>query len=102
MIFHVYHFHNELTCPINDTDLFLSSFGSVVDSLEANNVTVIGAWIDGPGHKSFYIIDAESADDIHNGLHPIRDRHPIIARGTAVITPVADLQERSREVAEGQ
>ena len=96
MIFHVYHFHNELTCPINDTDLFLSSFGSVVDSLEANNVTVIGAWIDVPGHKSFYIIDAESADDIHNGLHPI------IARGTAVITPVADLQERSREVAEGQ
>tara|TARA_B100001175_G_scaffold7774_1_gene6174 strand:- start:271 stop:561 length:291 start_codon:yes stop_codon:yes gene_type:complete len=96
MIFHVYHFHNELTCPINDTDLFLSSFGSVVDSLEANNVTVIGAWIDGPGHKSFYIIDAESADDIHNGLHPI------IARGTAVITPVSDLQERSREVAEGQ
>ena len=43
MIFHVYHFHNELTCPINDTDLFLSSFGSVVDSLEANNVNVIGA-----------------------------------------------------------
>ena len=40
MIFHVYHFHNELTCPINDTDLFLSSFGSVVDSLEANNVEV--------------------------------------------------------------
>ena len=95
MIFHVYHSHNELTCPINDTDLFLSSFGSVVDSLEANNVEVIGAWIDGPGHKSFYI-DADSADDIHNGLHPI------IARGTAVITPVADLQERSREVAEGQ
>ena len=56
MIFHVYHSHNELTCPINDTDLFLSSFGSVVDSLEANNVEVIGAWIDGPGHKSFYII----------------------------------------------
>ena len=47
MIFHVYHSHNELTCPINDTDLFLSSFGSVVD-FEANNVEVIGAWIDGP------------------------------------------------------
>ena len=55
MIFHVYHFHNELTCPINDTDLFLSSFGSVVDSLEANNVTVIGAWIDGPGHNHFIL-----------------------------------------------
>ena len=96
MIFHVYHFHNELTCPINDTDLFLSSFGSVVDSLEANNVDGIGAGIDGPGHKSCYIIDADSADDIHNGLHPI------IARGTAVITPVADLQARSREVAEGR
>ena len=61
-----------------------------------SNVEVIGAWIDGPGHKSFYIIDADSADDIHNG------RHPLIARGTAVITPVADLQERSRDVAEGQ
>ena len=96
MLFHITHSHNELTCPIEDTSLFLNSFGAVVDSLEANNVTVIGAWIDGPGHKSFYIIDAESADDIHNGLHPI------IARGTAVITPVADLPTRAKEVAEGQ
>lgn len=96
MLFHITHSHNELTCPVNDTSLFLNSFGAVVDSLEANNVTVIGAWIDGPGHQSFYVIDADSPDDIHNGLHPI------IARGTAVIKPVADLQERSKEVAENQ
>ena len=56
MIFHVYHFHNELTCPINDTDLFLSSFGSVVDSLEANNVEVIGAWMMGLGTSRFILL----------------------------------------------
>ena len=96
MIFNITHSHDETTCPIKDTPLFLSSFGSVVYYLKENGVTVIGAWIDGPGHQSFYVIDADSADDIHNGLHPI------IARGTATIQPVADLQQRSQEVALNQ
>ena len=34
MLFHVTHTHNELTCPIHDSELLLNSFGKVLESLE--------------------------------------------------------------------
>ncbi|HJM27520.1 MAG: hypothetical protein QF596_03525 [Acidimicrobiales bacterium] len=95
MIFHVTHTHNELTCPIHDPETLLNSFGKALESLENESVNIIGAWVDGPGHQLFFVIETDSADAIHNGLKPIIDR------GTARIQPVTDMQARIQDIAAG-
>ena len=96
MLFHVTHTHNELTCPIHDPETLLNSFGKVLESLESEGVDVVGAWVDGPGHQLFFVIETDSSDAIHNGLNPIIDR------GTARIQPVSDVQARMQDIAAAQ
>ena len=55
-------------------------------ALNEYGVTVIGAWVDPPGHDFFFVVETDSYDDLVEGLRPI------LASGSARIQPVGDLQ----------
>ena len=84
MLFHITHHHTEATCPAHNDEVAGKTFGIVLDSLKENVNEVIGAWVDGPGHDFFVVVDAESTSQIFAGLFPI------IPYGTAKIQPVDD------------
>ena len=84
MLFHVTHHHTEATCPAHDDEVAGKTFGIVLDSLKENENEVIGAWVDGPGHDFFIVVDADNTSQIFAGLFPI------IPHGTAKIQPVDD------------
>ena len=86
MIFHIRHHHDETTCPANSPEAVGATFGSVLPSLEEYGVTVIGAWVDPPGHDFFFVVETDSYDDLVEGLRPI------LSTGTATIQRVGDLQ----------
>jgi len=86
MIFHIHHHHDENTCPANSPEAVGATFGSVLPSLSEYGVTVIGAWVDPPGHDFFFVVETDSYDDLVEGLRPI------LAAGTARIQPVGDVQ----------
>ena len=86
MIFHIRHHHDETTCPANSPEAVGATFGSVLPSLEEYGVTVIGAWVDPPGHDFFFVVETDSYDDLVEGLRPI------LSTVTATIQPVGDLQ----------
>lgn len=86
MIFHIHHHHDENTCPANSPEAVGATFGSVLPALNDHGVTVIGAWVDPPGHDFFFVVETDSYDDLVEGLRPI------LSAGTARIQPVGDLQ----------
>ncbi|MDA0300106.1 MAG: hypothetical protein O3B40_06700 [Actinobacteria bacterium] len=55
-------------------------------ALNEFGVTVIGAWVDPPGHDFFFVVETDSYDDLVEGLRPI------LSSGSARIQPVGDLQ----------
>jgi len=87
MIFHITHHHDATTCPAHDEEAGNATFGAVLGALEANVDRIIGAWIDPPGHHSFFVVEADEASKIFAGLWPI------IPAGTAHVRPVVDLAE---------
>tara|TARA_B100000686_G_C16673197_1_gene907647 strand:+ start:766 stop:1050 length:285 start_codon:yes stop_codon:yes gene_type:complete len=84
MLFHITHSHEEQTCPINNQDVLRDSFGKVMSSLTDNGVEVIGWWVDPPAHQMFFVVEADSAEVVYDGLQPIIDR------GTCITQPVLD------------
>ena len=47
-------------------------------------VVVVGAWVDPPGHDFFFVVDADDAAQVFQGMFPIIDA------GTAQVRPVGD------------
>ena len=85
MIFHIHHHHDENTCPANSPEAVGATFGSVLPALSEYGVTVIGAWVDPPGHDFFFVLETDDYDALEEGLRPI------ITSGTATIQPVGDM-----------
>ena len=56
MLFHVHHHHDEKTCPAHNAEAVSASFGAVLPALAENGVTVVGAWVDPPGHDFFFVL----------------------------------------------
>ena len=85
MLFHIHHHHDENTCPAHDPEAVGASFGALLPALDANGVTVVGAWVDPPGHDFFLVVETDDYDALVEGLRPI------IPSGTATIQPVGDM-----------
>jgi hypothetical protein len=85
MLFHVTHTHTESAYDFHDEEVIRQVFGKVIPTLVESGVEVIGAWADGPAHQVFFVIEADSANAINDGLQPI------INQGTAWVQPVADI-----------
>ena len=85
MLFHIHHHHDEKTCPAHDPAAVGASFGAVLPALAEHGVTVVGAWVDPPGHDFFFVVETDSYDALVEGLRPI------IPSGSATIQPVGDM-----------
>ena len=57
----------------------------MLPALAENGVTVVGAWVDPPGHDFFFVVETDDYDAMVEGLRPI------IPSGTATIQPVGDM-----------
>ena len=89
MIFHIHHHHDENTCPANSPEAVGATFGSVLPALNDHGVTVIGAWVDPPGHDFFFVVETDSYDDLVEevtSLYPVEnEKDRTLSRGTALV-----------------
>jgi hypothetical protein len=85
MLFHVKHTHTWETCPYNDPDRAKGTFGKAFELFKDSDMTVVGAWADGPAHTIFFVVDADSPAQIEQALAPVIDL------GWAETRPVSDL-----------
>ncbi|MGK0225466.1 MAG: DUF3303 domain-containing protein [Acidimicrobiales bacterium] len=92
MLLHITHHHDEKTCPAGDKEKVAATFGALLPSLEAAGVTVVGAWVDPPGHDFFLIVETDSYEALLEGFEPI------VPIGTATIQPVVDMKEKMAQV----
>ena len=65
-------------------DVSAVTFGAVMDTLTEHVNEVVGAWVDPPGHDFFFVVDADDATQVFQGMFPIIDA------GTAQVRPVGD------------
>ena len=84
MLSHITHQHDEHTCPAKDDAKMANTFAAVLTTLTEHVNEVIGTWVDPPGHAFFFVVDADDATQIFQGLFPIIDA------GTAQVRPVGD------------
>ena len=84
VLFHVTHTHSWDACPYHDAEKAAATFGKALKGVSETGATLVGAWVDGPAHTTFLVIDADSADQIEMALAPIIDV------GHAVTQPVVD------------
>ncbi len=84
MLFHITHHPDEHTCPAKDDATMAVTFGAVMDTLTEHVNEVVGAWVDPPGHDFFFVVDADDAAQVFQGMFPIIDA------GTAQVRPVGD------------
>ncbi len=86
MLFHVTHTHDGPTCPVHDDEAMAATFGRVLGTLTENVDEVVGAWVDGPGHTFYFVVDASDTRQLTAGMFPIIDA------GSSEIRPVGDLE----------
>lgn len=94
MLFHIKHTHNWETCPYHDPERAKATFGKAMAGIMESDVELVGAYVDGPAHTTFLILDADSASQIEEALAPVIDL------GWAETRPVvnfADIMSRVTE-----
>jgi hypothetical protein len=84
MLFHITHVHTPETCPAKDPEKVRNTFGKMLGSAEEIGIKVVGAWIDGPAHTSFILVEADSAEKLFDFFEPTSN----MAR--AEVKPVQD------------
>lgn len=91
MLFHITHTHTWDACPYHDPERGMATFGKAFGGMSEAGVTLHGAWVDAPAHKVFFIMEADSAQQIEAALAPV------VNVGSAETRPVvsfADILER--------
>ena len=94
-MFHVKHTHTWDACPYHDPERAKATFGAAMAGIMDSDVGLVGAYVDGPAHTTFLILDAQSADQIEQALAPVIDV------GWAETRPVVDFAEIMSRVTEG-
>ncbi len=84
MLFHITHVHTPETCPAKDPEKVRETIGKMLSGAEQLGVKVVGAWVDGPAHTVFIVVEAESAEQLFDFFVPTAN----IAR--AEVKPVQD------------
>lgn len=84
MLFHIKHVHTEMTCPYEKPEVVAETFARVLPGFAEAGAKVIGSYTDPPAHTMYFVVDADSWDQIRAGLEPI------IPIGTADIRPVTE------------
>ena len=84
MLFHITHVHTPEACPANNPEKVRETFGKMVGSAEQLGVKLVGAWVDGPAHTVYFVVEADSPDQIFDFFVPTAN----MAR--AEVKPVQD------------
>ena len=84
MLLHVTHRHNYETCPLSDEDptTTVQLLAEIMSG--ADDVKVIGTWLNGPAYEGYLVLEAENFASVHRLLAPIA------ARGEVITVPVTD------------
>jgi len=88
-LFHIRHEHNEHLCPALDPKLMNSTFKMVLSEEHGKkcNLELLSAYIDGPGHTIFLIVDADNIANLIKFLLPLNKI------GKAEVRPVIDARD---------
>ena len=86
MLFHITAKHDHTNCPRKDPDR--SAVRKLVQA--SGQVKTIGAWIDGPSHTLFAIVESDSSLAIREACDGLMDIGPVEVR------PVTDMVARQR------
>lgn len=84
MLFHITHIHTPETCPGKDPEKVRDTFGKMLSNAEQLGLKLVGAWVDGPAHTAYILVEADSAEKIFDFFEPTAN----IAR--AEVRPVQD------------
>jgi hypothetical protein len=87
MLVHVTHTHTWESCPYHHPEKAKATFGATLAGIAETGAELVGAWVDAPAHKVFFVIDAETVDQVEEALAPIIDI------GCAETRPVSDAAE---------
>ena len=85
MLFHITHVHTPETCPGKDPEKVRETFGKMLGSAEQLGIKLIGAWVDGPAHTAFILVEADSPEQLFDFFVPTAN----MAR--AEVRPVQDI-----------
>ena len=85
MLFHVTHTHSYQTCHGHDEPK-KAKMSQALNSADEIGIKIIGVYIDPPGHKFYFVMEAETMEQI------VRLFDPILELGDADIHPVMDFQ----------
>ena len=84
MLFHITHVHTPETCPYHDKEKARDTFGKMMANIEELGVRLVGAWVDAPAHTVYFVVEAESVQQIEELLAPG------LKIGRADIRPISD------------
>ena len=95
MLFHVKHIHSWEACPYHDPERAQQTFGKAIAGVSETGAQLVGAYVDGPAHTTFLLIEADEASQIERVLAPVIDL------GWAETRPVVDFADIMARVTEG-
>ncbi len=76
MLFHITARHDHVTCPRkkDPSSSPVRKFGT------SGQVKTVGAWIDGPAHTLYAVVEADSAEAIRDACDGLMDIGPVEVR----------------------
>ena len=96
MLFHVKHIHSWEACPYHDPERARDTFGKAIAGVADTGAELVGAYVDGPAHTTFLLINANEAGQIERSLAPIIDL------GWTETRPVVDFADIMARVTAGE
>ena len=85
MLFHVTHTHSYQTCHGHD-EAKKAKMAQALNSADEIGIKIMGMYGDPPGHKFYFVMEAENMEQI------VRFFDPMLELGDADIHPVMDFQ----------
>lgn len=92
MLLHIRHEHTEQLCPALDPELMNSTFKMVLSEEHRKkcNLELLSAYIDGPGHTLFLIVDADDMTNV------VKFSLPLNKIGNGEVRPVIDARDLTK------
>lgn len=84
MLFHITHVHTPETCPAHDPEKVRATFGKILASAEEIGVKLVGAWVNGPAHTSYFVVETDAVEKLFDLFFPA------LGIATAEVSPVED------------
>jgi len=85
MLFHATHTHSYQTCHAHDEDR-KAKVMEAVQSAGDIGINIIGIFVDPPGHVAYFVLEAESMEQI------VQFFDPLLELGDTDISPVMSMQ----------